>query len=345
MKKYSLVLAMSLFSMLILSSSQTAQKAEAAPAQKMVLKLGSPWPIDHFNQVMTKGWYEEVNQKAGGQVEIVWAGGPELFGSNDQLRAVSEGLLDMGFATASFYASTIPEVEILPIPFVWSFENRFDAFRNTKICEILDQVHQQKGKVKMLGLLSGTDMHMFSVSKISKMEDMKGQKIRAQGGIDTLVVKSLGGTPIALDSKEVYSAAERRIITGGLRPITAVREWGEFEVWKYLVRPAAHYTVNPFFVNLAKWNSLTPELQKLMADTFIKWEKWCFNTYIPELMEKDLKIGVEKHGLQVVELGRQEWQRWEEAMKPAALKWYLDKAGATGQRLVDELLAYGEKHR
>ncbi len=55
-----------------------------------------------------------------------------------------------------------------------------------------------------------------SKKKISKLEDVAGQKIRANGSAQAKTVSALGGVPVAVPGPELYDSLTRGTVDGGL---------------------------------------------------------------------------------------------------------------------------------
>ena len=52
---------------------------------------------------------DKVNERGEGVVQINVRGGPEVIGLSEQPDAVRNGVVDMAYTAASFYAGTVPE--------------------------------------------------------------------------------------------------------------------------------------------------------------------------------------------------------------------------------------------
>jgi TRAP-type C4-dicarboxylate transport system substrate-binding protein len=89
---------------------------------------------------------KKVNERGAGVVQIDVRGGPEVIGLPQQPDAVRNGVVDMAYTAASFYAGSVPERDAL----VASNANAIHARGNGGI-DLLNQIHQQKMGVYYLG--------------------------------------------------------------------------------------------------------------------------------------------------------------------------------------------------
>ena len=72
-----------------------------------------------------------------------------------------------------------------------------------------------------------------SRSPISKIEDLKGMKMRVAGGLMELSAQKLGGVPVKLPSTEVYQALQRGTLDTVLFSFLSVKEYDLATVAKY----------------------------------------------------------------------------------------------------------------
>jgi TRAP-type C4-dicarboxylate transport system substrate-binding protein len=96
--------------------------------------------------------------------------------------------------------------------------------------------------------------------------------------------KAVGAVPVAMPMPDVYTAMERNVIDGFAYPYAS--NWVEIgmpKVTKYVVGPRIFYGQNSaLIVNLDKWKSLPPHLQKVMQDSIVEneevWYQWWIDT-------------------------------------------------------------------
>ncbi|EWH03626.1 hypothetical protein [Halomonas sp. BC04] len=95
---------------------------------------------------------DKVNERGEGVVQIDVRGGPEVIGLSEQPDAVRNGVVDMAYTAASFYAGTVPERDAL----VASNTNAIHARENGGI-DLLNQIHQDKmGTYYLAGSTAGS---------------------------------------------------------------------------------------------------------------------------------------------------------------------------------------------
>ena len=96
---------------------------------------------------------------------------------------------------------------------------------------------------------------------------MKGLKLRGTGRLGD-IVKALGGTPIPIATPDLYDSLKRGVIEGALLPFETLKGFKTGEVQKYVTASWKVGSAYAFYVvmNKDKWNSLPPDVQKVITD-------------------------------------------------------------------------------
>jgi TRAP-type C4-dicarboxylate transport system substrate-binding protein len=131
-----------------------------------------------------------------------------------------------------------------------------------------------------------------------------------------LIVRALGAAPVAMSQGETYDALKKNIVDGTLVPIEALEGFKQAEVLKYTTLTYSMSYTNGFFVamNLAKWKSLPPDLQKIITDVSKKYEDITAKAW-GESDESGQKFAL-KLGHEFIKLSAEESAKFKEAVKP-----------------------------
>ena len=99
------------------------------------------------------------------------------------------------------------------------------------------------------------------------MEDFKGLKVRTAAGLLSQTITSIGATGVTIGGGEVYMSLDRGVIDAAISAVDNATERKYDEVIKYVVK--ASFTEGAFVLLLNKetWNSLPPDLQKIVEQT------------------------------------------------------------------------------
>ena len=325
------------------TSPAAAPKPSPTPsAAPIVLKAVDGWKPDYFVTLKFREMADQINKKAAGQMEIKYVGGPEVIAANDQMTACGAGTIDMFVSAHVYYSGLVPESAILGLPVVvWDFNNAAKLLMALK--DDLDKIYQEKAKVKYMMTLSPMKMGIFTSKKpVASVDDMKGLLIRTMGGWDAAALKSLGAAPTNVASTEIYTAAQRGTIDGGSRPITAIEEWKEQEVWKNMTTtPIGFLLGGNWWINLATYNKLPPNLQKLLDDTAAEQQPLMVKYFDGEDQARIKRLA--GFGVNMVDLKSGEADKWNNTLAAAANNYFMGVAPARGQALIDKLKAAAAK--
>jgi TRAP-type C4-dicarboxylate transport system substrate-binding protein len=171
---------------------------------------------------------------------------------------------------------------------------------------------------------------------VRKMEDMKGLKFRGHG-TSALVVKALGGTPVPKPMPETYQMLQKGVVDGAVYPFEANKGWKLGEVTNYCTADfTAAYTTSFFVVmNKDKWNSLPPDVQKIIEQINKEWavkhgEAW-------DTSDAKGIVFFLNQGSEIIGLDAKEGERWKKAVEPIITDYAADmnKKGFNGTEIVD----------
>ena len=171
---------------------------------------------------------------------------------------------------------------------------------------------------------------------VRKLEDMAGLKFRGHG-TSALVVKALGGTPVPKPMPETYQMLQKGVVDGAVYPFEANKGWKLGEVTDYVTADfSAAYTTSFFVVmNKDKWNSLSPDIQKIIAEINLEWADKHGDAWDASDME-GFRYFLNQGGT-IIGLNSKEAARWEKAVAPIIDDYIkkTDKKGLNGREIVD----------
>jgi TRAP-type transport system periplasmic protein len=276
--------------------------ARAAETVLKAITYAPPSKVED-SMVIFKKWVDKVNTAGKGEIRIELLGGPEVFPVSDQMNALSKGLVD-AVMTFSVHTPIVPEIDTSGLSDITPTEER-----NNGYLALLDKAHE-KINAKVIGrTATHSGFYIFSKMPIRKLEDFKNVKIRSHSGYDPLF-KKVGAVPIGMAISEIYGALERGVVAAAPYPIF-VYDMGVQEVTKFALADAfwpSHTTFT--YVNLKKFNSLTPKQQAILIDAQIENEKDMAK------MDADLiateRGKLEKAGMTFTNLSPDEAKKWHD---------------------------------
>ena len=110
--------------------------------------------------------------------------------------------------------------------------------------------------------------------QVDKPEDFADKKMRTSPPVASFY-KALKIAGVSVPMSEQYSALERGLVQGKAGKLATTIDEKSYEVLSYWIDHTFYDKggEDSITVNLSKWNSLPPNLQKIMMDAVDKWEK------------------------------------------------------------------------
>jgi TRAP-type C4-dicarboxylate transport system substrate-binding protein len=175
---------------------------------------------------------------------------------------------------------------------------------------------------------------------VKKLEDLQGLKLRATGNSGQLV-KTLGGTPVAMSMPDSYQAIQKGVVDGGMYPVETNKGWKMAEVVDYMTEtyPVAYTTTFFVVMNKDRWSELAPDVQQAIRDVNKEWAAKHGAAWDESDVEGRKFFLAE--GGEVIPLDAAESKRWVAAAHPM-LEEYVQQANKRsldGQAILDFIQA------
>lgn len=284
------------------NKTETASSATVTKEDPIVIRLGHQSnPGEPFYEGCEK-WKQLVEEKSKGAVKV------ELYPSN-QLGS-KEDLLDQMVAGepictladgAYFYDRGIKDLGITFGPYL--FDSMDEAYKLYNSEWFNGQAKLLSEKAQMQILASNWRFgvrHTLTTKPLNSIEDFKGLKIRVPTNVIQLKGQEvLGAKPTPMPLGEVYTALQQGTIDGVENPV-ALLYYGKFhEVAKYLLLDAHVYNMTTIVVGTKFYNSLSPDIQKLLVETCK--EAGAYQNELSEKADAEILQKLKDEGVTVIE--------------------------------------------
>ena len=243
----------------------------AKPAQVKILKGVTDNPTSDSKATgIVKPFVEAVNKRLAGEVQIQWAGGPEIIPQDQLADAVRSGVIDICLSQARSRPANIVQACLA------SDLSQYDGAgeRQSGAYEVWDEAYQKFANAHYLGLTdngNGAQYYLCLNKNITKLADVKGAKLRVFGAFEG-IAKALGASPMALPLTDVYTAMQRGVVDGYITNPDAMNTFKLQEVTKYIIQPGFQQIGAAVYINLDVWKSLSPNAQKVITEESIARE-------------------------------------------------------------------------
>jgi TRAP-type C4-dicarboxylate transport system substrate-binding protein len=308
-----------------------------ANSKTINLKLSHHMPIVSEQHTKILGpWVDKIEKLSEGKVKFTFYPGGALGNPTVQYDILLKGITDIAFVVHHYEAGVFPLTSALRLPFAADSGKSGSA----KLWKIYDQYMKNEYKqVKVLWLFSSAPTQFQTTKKfVENLEDLKGMKIRSMGRDVTDVLKILGAVPVNMPITDVYTALERGTVDGMTLPWEVLRPFKLFEVTKYTSVVNIFPVTFGIFMNKKKWDSLPPDIQRLIDDNIGEKQFVLAGQRMDEADHRSRTFCVEK-GMKVYTLPEQEKARWKERVRPHLDKWVQDmeSKGLPGKEVLGEV--------
>lgn len=234
--------------------------AQYAQAADYMLKLQT-W-YSPTTAIASQYFAEQVKKLTAGKVEIQVFTSGELVGSENILKSVKSGMIDIGHGTGHHFTENKMGTVEAGLPMSWT--NPVEAkyiFDKCGLRELISSEYARNGVV-YLGPAYTVPFTTLSKTPINSLEDMKKMNIRAVGATAKALTK-LGINCVNLPPEDIYLALTTGQIDGVVYGSAA--EYVEtkfFEVAPYLnVTPILDPVVDSFFINKRLWERFPDDIK------------------------------------------------------------------------------------
>lgn len=308
--------------------------ATLASAQAVELTYANFFPPFHIQSQLAESWCQEVEKRTNGAVKINYYPGGTLVKAPQIYDGVEQGIADIGMSVLAYSKGRFPVLGTMDLPN--GYPNGVVA---TKIANsVLDKFKPEEFNTTQIMFLHahGPGLIHTRDKEVMTLADLSGQKIRATG-MSAQLASALGATPVSMGMPDAYQSLQKGVVDGCAHPMEANKGWKLGEVVKFVVDEDSVAYTTTFFVamNKAKWDGLTPDIQKTIAEINAEWavkhgEAW-------DSSDDEGRKFFEEKGGKILTLADAEKAKWQTAVKPAidAYAAGLDKKGINGAEIVD----------
>jgi TRAP-type transport system periplasmic protein len=252
---------------ILVAISITTVNAQQAP-KPIVLKISSMSPRNMPVMLGFEAWGNEIEKRTNGRVKCEFYWSESLLKTADAFKGTGAGLADVCVDVAAYHPNETPFATVCDLGYI---TNQVDATARalTYLYEESPLFRNQfeRHNVKAMFFVPFPPNLMGSVKPIQKLEDLKGKKIRAIGWLNEAMAR-LGATPLAIPVPEIYESLSRKVIDGYTgQVLSALKGWKLDEVAPYIIDFGyGSYTTQIICMNKDKWNSLPPDIRKMIEE-------------------------------------------------------------------------------
>jgi len=300
----------------------------AAPSLAQVIKLTwsdqnaqMGWGPVHANQP----WFKKVEEVTKGRVKIEPYWSQTLAKGPDNWNAIKTGVADMGWCVQGYWAGMTPLSDVINLPALGFKTGEKGSEVLWRLYAKFPEIQREYKDVHVLVLHTSAPYFLITTKKqVKTLEDIKGLKLRALGGVASDQMKALGAIPVLIPMPENYMAMDKGVIDGMAAPWEATLAFRFYEVVKhYTMVPLSGAGVDSVVMNKQKWESLPKDIQQaIMSVSGLEGSKFWGRNFF-DTAEQGLLERVKQGNYQMVKYTPppEELQRWVKVSMPIWDEW------------------------
>ena len=326
--KKEFLMKVTIFATLALAVTLFTTPVWAAKTLRITLQL----PIKHHLGANLIDFKEQVERESGGSLEVKIYPSAQLYKDKEVPQAVSSGAIEMGVASLSQFAGTIPAVDLFYVPFLLpSYDKVVKATQHDSPIRSRIDAEILKTGARTLWWQAYGGVVLLSKDKAIRMpEDLKGLKVRVFGKMLGEFVKALGAAPTVMSGSKQFLAYQRGTVDAGMTGITAVKPRKLDQVMDYATITNHADIEFLVLINDKVWQGLSTKEQQVLVTAARKVEKELRNKI--QSLEADALEYAKTH-MKVTELGPAEIAAWQKATQSVE-NIYIQNSGPLGAELI-----------
>jgi C4-dicarboxylate-binding protein DctP len=309
-------------------SAAASTSAMADKTIRITLQLPEKHPLgQNFN-----AWKSCVEGQAS-DLKVQLFPSAQLYKDKQVPEAVGSGAIEMGAASLTRFAGTVPAVDAIYVPFLLDSEEKVKKATapGSDVRKVLDAAVLEQTNARILWWQAYGRTIYLSKEPVRVPDDLKGKKVRTFGKLLGWTVEALGGAPTLMSGSKQFLAYQQGAVDAGITGITGVKSRKLYEVMPNMT---LSYDADIEFVAVMNndfYNGLSDANKKIVNECGMKVEK--------ELRDNMLKIENEtleflKDKINSVDLTDEERAKWREATKTVVDR-FIETGGETAAQVID----------
>lgn len=294
-----------------------------------------------------KPWADKVEKESGGRIKVqlfpsMQLGGkpPELF---DQAK---DGVADIVWTVLGYTPGRFPKSEVFELPFFsGKAEPASRAFQEYVQANAMDEFKD----VKLIAVHVHGPGLFHSQDPITKLEDLKGMKVRGGSRVVNIMLEQLGATPVGLPVPQVGEALSKGVISSTTIPWEVVPALKVHQIVKnhtgFSGDKGLYTQTFGVVMNKAKYDALPPDLKKVIDDNSGAATAALFGSAMDEGDKGGVALA-QQAGNKIVMLDAAETARWQRAAAGVRDAWFKEVGakGIDGPKLLADAEALIAQH-
>lgn len=241
---------------------------DAGEETPIVLKIATTVTEDSPGGVALTDYFKPyIEEHSEGKMIVeVYANGV-LGGDRQAYEALQLGTLEASAGPLSVLANFDPKFAVVDLPFLFNNKEEAYAALDGDFGDMIKEDLPQKG-MRVLSYCENAFRNLSNSKKpIESMADLEGMKIRVmEAPVYISMFKAFGANPTPVSFNELYTALQQGTVDGQDNGIVITYTSKLHEIQEYYTITGHSYAAAAIVVSENFWQSLSPELQKVLQD-------------------------------------------------------------------------------
>lgn len=299
-----------------------------------------PW-VEPLKTIMVEKSNKQL-EAAGSKVRITWteAFGGSLYGFQDTLNAVSNGITDIGWIGALWEPAKLPLQNIMySTPFTTnSVKQAVDVMNVLNDKNAAVQKEWADNKVVCFGACVSDGYHLFTKFPVNSLDDMKGKKLLG-APVCAPWIQALGATLVVSGLPQMYSQLQTGIADGVVLIATGAWPLKIHEVAPFITEvDTGPLTFGGCAMNADSFKKLPPEVQKILS--VLGREYSAENARLIGIRYDAAMKGMVAAGAKTSKMSEANRKKWADSIAPLGKLWVenLEKRGIQAKPILAEFM-------
>ncbi len=302
-----------------------ASFAASAETIRITLQLPETHPLG----VNLNAFKEIVEKESNGELKVQLFPSAQLYKDNEVPQAVGTGAVEMGTASLTRFAGSVPAVDMFYLPFLLDTPEKVEKATNpdSEVRKKIDAAVLESTGARILWWQAfGRTIYLSKGDPIRVPADAEGKKIRTFGKLLGWTAESIGAAPTLMSGSKQFLAYQQGAVDAGMTGLTGAKSRRLYEVMDHMTLT---FDADIEFVAVMN-EDFFQSLSQAHRDIIMKASRQVER----ELRDKIAQIEAEalaylRGKINVVELTDAEREQWR-AATASVRKRFVDNAGQLG---------------
>ncbi|MBQ4377967.1 MAG: TRAP transporter substrate-binding protein [Treponema sp.] len=296
-------------------NKQAAGNDSKPATEKMVLRYAENQPQDYPTTQAAYKFAELVEQKTNGRIHIDVYYGAQLGDEKAVIEQLQFGAIDFTRVSISPLSEFDKSLNVLQLPYLYKDASQMWRVLEGDIGENFLKGVEKAGLIGLSWFDAGARNFYNSKKPVTKLEDLKGLKIRVQESQLMMgMVAALGASATPMAYGEVYSGLQTGVIDGAENNWPSYDSVSHYEVAKYYVLDEHTRVPEMQMVSKITWEKFSPEDQKIIKECALESAKLERELWAAKESASEAKV--KAAGSVITELEPGEKEKFQAAMAP-----------------------------